>query len=131
MQPSLGLQTASGVGTGRARREPLGWTASAAEMSSGSSSRIVEVYVMCATVAGKGGMVRQSEQGEGRGTVDAALFAFADIGGGGGAGTMVGAGAEDVGVRAKEGSGRWSLRGLGHRRDGSWLGRNGALRRVG
>ena len=67
----------------------------------GSGSRIVEVYVMCATVAGKGGMVRQSEQGEGRGTVDAAIFTFADIVGvGGGAETMVGAGAEDVGVRA-------------------------------
>ena len=52
MQPSLGLQTASGVGAGRARREPLRWTVSAAEMSSGSSIRIFDVYVMCATVAG-------------------------------------------------------------------------------
>ena len=33
MQPSLGLQTASAVGAGRGRREPLGWTVSASEVS--------------------------------------------------------------------------------------------------
>ena len=55
--PSSRLQTASASAAG-ARREPLGWTASASELLAGSSSWTVEVYVMCATVADQGGTVR-------------------------------------------------------------------------
>ena len=49
VQPSLGLRTAL-ASAGRARREPLRWTASASELSAGSGSWNFEVLVICATV---------------------------------------------------------------------------------
>ena len=41
-----------GIGGGGARREPLGWTASAADLSGENGSLDLEAYVICATVAG-------------------------------------------------------------------------------
>ena len=45
-RPSSRLQMASASAAGRGRREPLGWKASAAEMSAENGSRTFEDYVI-------------------------------------------------------------------------------------
>ena len=61
-RPSSRLQTASTWAAARARREGLGWTASASEVVEGSESWTLEVYVTCATVRGP---ARKSAPGDG------------------------------------------------------------------
>ena len=51
-RPSSRGQTASAWAVARARREGLGWTASASKQSAQSGSWTLEVYVICATVTG-------------------------------------------------------------------------------
>ena len=74
----------------------------------------------------------QGEQGERRGTVDAAVLAFVDLFGiGGGARTTGAAGEDGVGGGAVGREREMDRRGLCHLSDGSWLRRNGVLRREG
>ncbi len=120
-RPSSRLQTASAWAAVRARREGLGWTASASEVAEGSESWTLEVYVTCATVRGP---ARKSAPGDGiqGGGGSRPSFVWADVVGiGGGGSTTGGAEVDGVSIKAISTERELDSRGLRHLRDGNRL----------